>query len=210
MIKGKYGTKLYAEADLRLRMLPVIPDFKQNSLILHDKNLTKDNLFCVVDWLNRQRRLLLFVYKLKEPKLFSRSLVTLYWKLTNCWSSVKYLILEWGIKDDIVRKLLFYRKFSCCVENCASTTYPLLIPTLYLCQMMSLNGKAHRTSDRTLFIYLFLFRSLLFIWHNSPLPCTRVSLFPRFLDHTRRNTVARTLPDEWSARRRDVYMTVVT
>jgi len=49
MIKGKYGTKLYAEADLRLRMLPVIPDFKQNSLILHDKNLTKDNLFCVVD-----------------------------------------------------------------------------------------------------------------------------------------------------------------
>jgi len=49
MIRGKYGTKLYAEADLRLQLLPIIPDFKQNSLILHNKKLTNGNLLCVFD-----------------------------------------------------------------------------------------------------------------------------------------------------------------
>jgi len=31
-------------------------------------------------------------------------------------------------------------------------------------------------------------------------------LFLMFLDHTRRSTVGRTLLDEWSARRRDLYL----
>jgi len=35
----------------------------------------------------------------------------------------------------------------------------------------------------------------------------RTTSFTRFLDHTqRRNTVGRTSPDEWSARRRDLYL----
>jgi len=37
---------------------------------------------------------------------------------------------------------------------------------------------------------------------------TGVSSFTKFLDHTqRRATVGRTLLDEWSARRRDLYLT---
>jgi len=48
---------------------------------------------------------------------------------------------------------------------------------------------------------------IFFIWHNSH-QWARASLFPRFLDHTqRRTTVGRTPLDEWSARRRDLYMT---
>ena len=35
----------------------------------------------------------------------------------------------------------------------------------------------------------------------------RASSFTRFLDHTRRTTVGRTPLDEWSARRRDLYLT---
>ena len=42
---------------------------------------------------------------------------------------------------------------------------------------------------------------------NSP-QWARTSSFTRFLDHTqRRTTVGRTPPDEWSARRRDLYLT---
>jgi len=45
-----------------------------------------------------------------------------------------------------------------------------------------------------------------FLWRCDP---TRVmvSSFMRFLDHTqRRSTVGRTPMDEWSARRRDLYL----
>jgi hypothetical protein len=41
---------------------------------------------------------------------------------------------------------------------------------------------------------------------NSP-QFTRVSSFRRFLDHTQRRTTGRTPLDEWSARRRDLYLT---
>jgi len=43
-------------------------------------------------------------------------------------------------------------------------------------------------------------------WCNSP-QLARASSFSRFLDHTqRRITVGRTPLDEWSARRRDLYL----
>ena len=43
-------------------------------------------------------------------------------------------------------------------------------------------------------------------WHNSP-QWARASSLMRFLDHTqRRNTVSRTPLDEWSARRRILYL----
>jgi hypothetical protein len=45
-------------------------------------------------------------------------------------------------------------------------------------------------------------------WRNSP-QWSRVSAFTRFLDHTQRHTtVGRTPPDEWSARRGDLYLTI--
>jgi len=45
-----------------------------------------------------------------------------------------------------------------------------------------------------------------FFWRNSP-QWGRASSFTRLLDHNqRRTTVGRTLLDEWSARRRDLYM----
>ena len=45
------------------------------------------------------------------------------------------------------------------------------------------------------------------LWHNSP-QWPRASSFTRFLDHTQRcSTVSRTPLDEWSARRRDLYLT---
>ena len=47
----------------------------------------------------------------------------------------------------------------------------------------------------------------LFFWRDGPL-WARTSSFTRFLDHLqRRNTVSRTPLDEWSARRRDLYLT---
>jgi hypothetical protein len=47
-------------------------------------------------------------------------------------------------------------------------------------------------------------------WSNSP-QWARTSSFTRFLDHTqRRTTVGRTPVDEWSARRRDLYLTTHT
>jgi hypothetical protein len=49
-----------------------------------------------------------------------------------------------------------------------------------------------------------------FIWLNSP-QLARASSFTRFLDHTqRRTTVGRSPLDEWSARRRDLYLTTKT
>jgi len=46
----------------------------------------------------------------------------------------------------------------------------------------------------------------LFFWRNSP-QLTRTSSFFRILHHTQRHTtVGRTPLDEWSARRRDLYL----
>ena len=48
---------------------------------------------------------------------------------------------------------------------------------------------------------------IIFFWRNSP-QWVMASSFTRFLDHTqRRTTVGRTPLDEWSSRRRDLYLT---
>jgi hypothetical protein len=47
-----------------------------------------------------------------------------------------------------------------------------------------------------------------FLWRCGPMRA-RGSAFTRFLDHTQRLTIfGRTLLDEWSARRRDLYLTI--
>jgi hypothetical protein len=52
-----------------------------------------------------------------------------------------------------------------------------------------------------------LFRVLFCFWRHSP-QWARASSFTSFLDHTQRSTtVCRTPLDEWSARRRDLYLT---
>jgi len=43
-------------------------------------------------------------------------------------------------------------------------------------------------------------------WRDNP-QWTTASSFTRFLNHTRRTAVSRTPLDEWSARRRDLYLT---
>jgi hypothetical protein len=43
------------------------------------------------------------------------------------------------------------------------------------------------------------------LWHCSPAP-TMTSSFTKFRDHTQRTTIGRTPLDEWSARRRDLYL----
>jgi len=60
----------------------------------------------------------------------------------------------------------------------------------------------------TKIVFLSFFLSLsLSLWCGSR-QWARVSSFTRFLDHTqRRTTVDRTPLDEWSARRRDLYLT---
>jgi hypothetical protein len=45
-----------------------------------------------------------------------------------------------------------------------------------------------------------------FLWRNSP-QWARASSFLRFLDHIQRTTVGRTPLDEWSAHRKDLYLT---
>ena len=58
-------------------------------------------------------------------------------------------------------------------------------------------------------IFVSLYNLLFFfLWRNSP-QWASASSFTRFLDHTqRRNKVGRTPLDEWSARRRDLYLTI--
>jgi len=68
--------------------------------------------------------------------------------------------------------------------------------------------------QKFIFIYLFTYLSIyLFIylfWHCGPMWAI-VSSFMRFLDHTQWcTTLGRTPLDEWSAHRRDFYLTTHT
>jgi hypothetical protein len=73
--------------------------------------------------------------------------------------------------------------------------FSTLIPLTHVLKVQSLYR-------RSIVIYLSF-------WHNSSPPqWARASSFTRFLDHTqRRTTVGRTPLDEWSTRRRDMYLT---
>ena len=54
---------------------------------------------------------------------------------------------------------------------------------------------------KIIYIYIYIY------WLDSP-QWARVSSFTKFLNHIqRRSTVGRTFPDQWSARRRDLYLT---
>jgi len=57
-----------------------------------------------------------------------------------------------------------------------------------------------------IYIHIYTHIYIFFIWLDSP-QWAMASSFKRFLDHTqRRTTVGRTPLDEWSARRRDLYL----
>ena len=82
---------------------------------------------------------------------------------------------------------------------------------LYCCNCLP-DGKPLRLETRRKYFVKFnysrcAFGWFLFFWRNNPL-WTRTSSFTRFLDHKqRRTTIGRTPLDEWSARRRDLYLT---
>ena len=63
--------------------------------------------------------------------------------------------------------------------------------------------KQYRLTQLATHVFIYLFVCL---WRDSP-QWARASSFTRFLDHTRRITVSRTPLDEWSAHRRDLYLT---
>jgi hypothetical protein len=72
-----------------------------------------------------------------------------------------------------------------------------------------LHGTSHRQLTTVLLPHCRSHRDYCFfpIWRNSP-QWARASAFTKFLDHSRRHiTVGRTALDEWSARRRDLYLT---
>ena len=57
-------------------------------------------------------------------------------------------------------------------------------------------------------VYIYIYIYIFFLLWRCDLTRVMASSFLRFLDHTqRRNTVGRTPLDEWSARRRDLYLT---
>jgi len=85
--------------------------------------------------------------------------------------------------------------------QCAFT--PVLHLFIHLLNNPFLHLSIHllNTAVKYGFIYFFYF------WHNS-LQWARASSFTRFLDHTQWPTTAgRTPLDEWSAHRRDLYLT---
>jgi hypothetical protein len=73
------------------------------------------------------------------------------------------------------------------------------------CNLTNTTGRSHlKAEDANLSVPVVLF---FWLWRCDP---TRVMTFSflRFLDHTqRRTTVGRSPLDEWSARRRDLYLT---
>ena len=76
--------------------------------------------------------------------------------------------------------------------------FSILGPTQNFNWFRLINRPAYQSSVLT---------ALFFIWRNSP-KWARASSFTRFLDHTRRHTTfGRTPLDEWSARRRHLYLT---
>ena len=72
--------------------------------------------------------------------------------------------------------------------------------------------KVHSWRHHAVLVYPYFRYCCVCLFLARQLPhWTRASPFARFLDHTqRRNTVGRTPLDEWSARRRDVYLTTHT
>jgi len=79
---------------------------------------------------------------------------------------------------------------------------------------MSATGQKHTKrfihgpsqNKSTIFIYLFIL--FYFLWRCDP-TWVMASSFLRFLDHTQQHTtVGRTPLDEWSAHRRDLYLTI--
>ena len=73
-----------------------------------------------------------------------------------------------------------------------------MVSCLYFISILVQHPDVGRRGDRNM---------LFFLWRCDPTP-VMASSFLGFLDHTqRRTTVGRTPLDEWSARRRDLYLT---
>jgi Zn-dependent oligopeptidase len=129
MMKATWKTKMYAVADLRLRLSPITPDFSNwcvhhNSLILcHTEKLIHSSLFCFVDWLNRPQSFIAILSTIKKSLQYPFTFC--YTAYTANWTRMGFgEIIHSGIGLHSRRSLiaLFYDIFSCGIENCASTT----------------------------------------------------------------------------------------
>ena len=110
---------------------------------------------------------------------------------------------------------MFYYGYHCCYHRIVIYSTKMFLPTQpydFICRLI--RSKFEHVS--VVWDNLTLAYSGLFSWHYNPLwsyfqsPIAGFSLlvFSRFLDHTqRRATVGRTPLDEWSIRRRDLYLT---
>ena len=110
--------------------------------------------------------------------------------LSRYWTQLtRYLFLEQfaGLTDEMI-----VRGMKTCKKN------PLLFVT-----EKKLEIKTEKNSCKIYYLLLCFF----FLWRCDQTRVIAFSFF-RFLDHTqRRTTVGKTRLDEWSARRRDLYLT---
>jgi len=81
----------------------------------------------------------------------------------------------------------------------------LSVNTLWLSNQLISSSNSYRSTTTTSGYYVE-YINFFFLWRCGPTRA-RASSFMRFLDHTRLTTVGRTPLDEWSARRRDLYLT---
>ena len=78
-------------------------------------------------------------------------------------------------------------------------------PKILYCNVHEATASPKEIGHNQIFFSFFFF--LFFLWRCGPTRAMASSIM-RFLDHTqRRTTVGRTPLDEWSARRRDLYLT---
>ena len=90
-----------------------------------------------------------------------------------------------------------------CRTNCVCSI--CFLHTLSILQHVSAHHKCHHQGVSVAIIKMF---SIFFLFGATAPQWVRTSSFTRFINHTqRRTTVCRTPLDEWSARRRDLYLT---
>ena len=122
------------------------------------------------------------------------------------WTSINFIIYEQNRethKINLKSNLFFFPCHYCPKFNSIRLINPLkaeLNPMCHLLPLLGVHHFLHVSRIRVKSLTLRLLMSYIYIYIEH--------LFLMFLDHTRRcTTVGRTPLDEWSARRRDLYLT---
>jgi hypothetical protein len=144
------------------------------------------------------------------------SLNALKMRLTGTWHLLLFLALQPSAGYGLLWHCSPARAMACCGTAAQRGLWPAvaLQPSagyglLWLCSPARAMACCGTAAQRGLWPPVALQPSAGYglLWHCSPARAMAYS-FTRFLDHTqRRATVDRTPVDEWSARRRDLYLT---